>query len=240
MSIKQSRGVLLGLAVVLAVVPVAAQAPDCTGISGVHNSDPDLDGELTTVLIASGLTLPLYVTSPPGDMDRLFIVEQDGRIKILRDGAILATLFLDISAITQSPEDSGGISGYSGNPGTNFGQNCNACHGGGVPPTVTLSGPTTVSPGSLTTYTLTLTGGQQTTGGLGVSVTRGELAAIDTAGDGRECLARSEAIQDQGEDGRTDRPLSVDAPPAVAARAADRRAVHRHHVFRMVRAKDRA
>jgi hypothetical protein len=74
---------------------------------------------------------------------------------------------------------SGGISGYSGNPGTNFGENCNACHGGGVPPTVTLSGPTTVPPGSVTTYSLTLTGGQQITGGLGVSVTRGTLAVID-------------------------------------------------------------
>jgi len=38
---------------------------------------------LTTVRVASGLTDPIYVTHPPGDFDRVFIVEQLGRIRIL-------------------------------------------------------------------------------------------------------------------------------------------------------------
>jgi glucose/arabinose dehydrogenase len=105
MSIKASRLALAGLAAFLVVVPAAAQAPDCTGISAVHNTDPDLDGELTTVVVASGFQLPLYVTSPPGDVHRLFVVEQDGTIKIIRDGVVLATPFLDVSAITYSPSD---------------------------------------------------------------------------------------------------------------------------------------
>jgi glucose/arabinose dehydrogenase len=105
MSIKASKFALLALAAALAAVPAAAQAPDCTGISTVHNTDPDLDGELATVLVASGLLRPLFVTSPPGDTDRLFIVEQDGLIKILRDGVVLGTPFLDVSAITLSPGD---------------------------------------------------------------------------------------------------------------------------------------
>lgn len=107
MSIKASKFALFVLAAVLAAVPAAAQAPDCTGISGVHNTDPDLEGELIAVMVASGFQLPLYVTSPPGDTDRLFIVEQDGLIKILRDGVVLATPFLDVSAITLSPADGG-------------------------------------------------------------------------------------------------------------------------------------
>lgn len=48
-------------------------------------------------LVAEGLENPVYLTTPPGD-DRLFVVEQPGRIRIVRDGALLATPFLDIAA----------------------------------------------------------------------------------------------------------------------------------------------
>jgi glucose/arabinose dehydrogenase len=57
--------------------------------------------------VASGLDNPLYAISPPGDADRLFIVEQGGRIKILRDGAILQTPFLDVSALTNGAHEQG-------------------------------------------------------------------------------------------------------------------------------------
>lgn len=40
---------------------------------------------------------PLYVTSPPGDASRLFVVEQPGRIRVIRGGRKLSTPFLDIS-----------------------------------------------------------------------------------------------------------------------------------------------
>ena len=53
---------------------------------------------LTTVRVASGLNQPLYVTHAPGDAERIFIVEQGGRIKILRDGLIVPTPFLNISS----------------------------------------------------------------------------------------------------------------------------------------------
>lgn len=48
--------------------------------------------------IASGLSSPLYLTAPPGDLSRLFIVEQTGAIRIVKDGTLLPTPFLDISA----------------------------------------------------------------------------------------------------------------------------------------------
>jgi len=111
MSVKALRLVLLALVAMLTVVPVAAQAPDCTGISDASDFDgpavSNFNGQLTTVLVASGLLRPLFVSSPPGDVDRLFIVEQDGLIKILRDGVVLGTPFLDLSAITHSPVDAG-------------------------------------------------------------------------------------------------------------------------------------
>ncbi len=49
-------------------------------------------------LIASGLNSALYLTTPPGDLSRLFIVEQTGTIRIVKDGALLPTPFLDITA----------------------------------------------------------------------------------------------------------------------------------------------
>ncbi len=62
---------------------------------------------LTTVRAASGLSQPLYVTHAPGDRDRVFIVEQGGRIKILRDGLILPIPFLNISSLISSGGERG-------------------------------------------------------------------------------------------------------------------------------------
>ena len=45
--------------------------------------------------VASGIPSPVYLTAPVGD-PRLFIVEQQGRIRIVQDGALLPTPFLDI------------------------------------------------------------------------------------------------------------------------------------------------
>jgi glucose/arabinose dehydrogenase len=47
--------------------------------------------------IASGLSSPLYLTAPPGD-PRLFIVQQTGAIRVVQDGALLPTPFLDLSS----------------------------------------------------------------------------------------------------------------------------------------------
>jgi glucose/arabinose dehydrogenase len=47
--------------------------------------------------VATSLSSPLYLTTPPGDLNRLFIVEQTGAIRVVRDGALLPTSFLNIS-----------------------------------------------------------------------------------------------------------------------------------------------
>jgi glucose/arabinose dehydrogenase len=40
---------------------------------------------------------PVFLTAPPGDRSRLFVVEQGGRVVIVRDGKKLAQPFLDVS-----------------------------------------------------------------------------------------------------------------------------------------------
>jgi glucose/arabinose dehydrogenase len=53
---------------------------------------------LTTTVVASGLSSPLFVTAPPGDQQRIFIVEQTGRIKIIKNGNPLITPFLNLQS----------------------------------------------------------------------------------------------------------------------------------------------
>jgi glucose/arabinose dehydrogenase len=48
---------------------------------------------------------PLYVTSPPGDRSRQFVVEQGGRVMVVRGGRKLRTPFLDIrNQVTEGSE----------------------------------------------------------------------------------------------------------------------------------------
>lgn len=55
--------------------------------------------------IASGLSSPTDIVAAPGDAARLFVVEQAGRIRILRDGLVVPTPFLDLTnKTTQSGE----------------------------------------------------------------------------------------------------------------------------------------
>jgi glucose/arabinose dehydrogenase len=65
---------------------------------------------LTTTRVASGLSMPVFVTAPPGDTSRLFIVEQGtngtASIKILdlSTNTVLGTPFLTISGIATGGE----------------------------------------------------------------------------------------------------------------------------------------
>ncbi|MGK2963647.1 MAG: PQQ-dependent sugar dehydrogenase [Gemmatimonadaceae bacterium] len=69
----------------------------CTNGAGPE-SPPPTGGEIELRLqeVASGLSSPVYVTAPADDA-RLFVVEQQGRIRIIENGQLLATPFLDIS-----------------------------------------------------------------------------------------------------------------------------------------------
>src|SRR4051812_35384343 len=53
---------------------------------------------------------PVYVTAPPADTHRLFVVEQAGRIRVVKDGHELSAPFLDISSQVQSGGERGLLS----------------------------------------------------------------------------------------------------------------------------------
>ena len=56
--------------------------------------------------VASGLADPLFVTAPSGD-SRLFVVEQSGRIRVLRGGRLLPKSFLDLTSSVRSGGERG-------------------------------------------------------------------------------------------------------------------------------------
>jgi glucose/arabinose dehydrogenase len=53
---------------------------------------------------------PVYVTAPPGDRRRIFVVEQGGTVRIVRGGRKLDRPFLDVSAQISSGGERGLLS----------------------------------------------------------------------------------------------------------------------------------
>lgn len=61
-------------------------------------------------IVATGLSRPVYLTHAGDGSGRLFILEQKGRIRVVKDGILLDEPFLDISQIV----DAGALSGLRG------------------------------------------------------------------------------------------------------------------------------
>lgn len=60
--------------------------------------------------ITTALTSPVYATAPPGDLTRLFVVEQRGTIRIVRNNTLLTAPFLDIRTVVKSGGEQGLLS----------------------------------------------------------------------------------------------------------------------------------
>src|SRR5437868_4421997 len=89
----------------LAAVMVVSCAPGHRAVAATWQRSSGLALEV----VAEGLDAPVHVASPPGD-PRLFIVEQPGRIRIVKDGRLLATPFLDIRPRVRSGGERGLLS----------------------------------------------------------------------------------------------------------------------------------
>jgi glucose/arabinose dehydrogenase len=68
----------------------------CAGSAGAASLD----------LVATGFKKPVFVTSDPANPDRLFVVERDGAIQLVENGAVRP--FADLSAVV-SPDGEGGL-----------------------------------------------------------------------------------------------------------------------------------
>ncbi len=84
---------------------------DCNNNGVPDECETFADEGIRTVLIASGLDAPVCLTAPPGDSTRLFICEQNtGRVRIIKDGSVLATPFLDVGSLASSGGERGLLS----------------------------------------------------------------------------------------------------------------------------------
>ena len=107
------KAIRIALLIAVAIPIALGRAQDeASGvvISRDHGPDP---AAIKLTQIASGFTRPLYVTHAADGSDRIFLVEQVGKIWILKDGLLLEQPFLDIEdlispgAITQSFSEQG-------------------------------------------------------------------------------------------------------------------------------------
>jgi glucose/arabinose dehydrogenase len=103
------------------LAPVLLLAAACSDHTGPRppredSGPPPPDGapSLTYQTVSSELAFPVDLTSPPRD-PRLFVVERAGRIRIIRDGALLPDPFLDIAARVSSTRE-GGLLGIAFDP----------------------------------------------------------------------------------------------------------------------------
>ena len=69
-------------------------------------SGPPVGTGARLLQVAAGLSVPLYLTAPPGDA-RLFIVEKTGGIRIVKEQALLEQPFLDLSAQVSTGSEQG-------------------------------------------------------------------------------------------------------------------------------------
>ena len=78
-------------------LPVSLSAA-CSDDAGTPGEPPAGTVPVGLQEVASGLSFPLYLTAPVGDPSRLFIVEKGGAIRVIKEGALVPTPFLDLTA----------------------------------------------------------------------------------------------------------------------------------------------
>jgi hypothetical protein len=83
----------------LACADGAGPSPEPTAPSGSCAAGTPVSGvpSLSARLVVSGLRQPFDLQSVAGDRERLYLVEQGGRIRVLRNGQLQAAVFLDVS-----------------------------------------------------------------------------------------------------------------------------------------------
>ncbi len=100
------------LLLISSVLLLAVLLPSCGG----GGSTPTLtSSNLVLNKLVSGLTNPLGLEKPPGDA-RLFVVEQPGTIRIIKNGALLSGNFLDIRNLVNFDGAEQGLLGMAFHP----------------------------------------------------------------------------------------------------------------------------
>src|SRR5215470_5444464 len=90
---------------VLGVLIIAGCGGGSSSTSSMPPPPPTLQVELVNV--ASGFTTPLDIEQPGDGSGRLFVVEQGGTIRIIQNGNLVATPYLDVTSLIVSGGEEG-------------------------------------------------------------------------------------------------------------------------------------
>jgi glucose/arabinose dehydrogenase len=109
-----------GIALALAACGAGSGGGSAAGNSGsdARAASTSTPAKTATAAAATGVKLvgvgsfhaPLYVTAPPADRRRIFVVEQGGTIRVIRGGKRLARPFLDIRSLVTAGGEQGLLS----------------------------------------------------------------------------------------------------------------------------------
>ncbi|NUM56869.1 MAG: PQQ-dependent sugar dehydrogenase, partial [Candidatus Hydrogenedentes bacterium] len=77
---------------------------------------PSFAVPIASQFVADGFTRPVFVCSPPGDASRLLVVELGGKIKLIKNGSVQTTPFLDITTKVNQGRDERGLLGLAFHP----------------------------------------------------------------------------------------------------------------------------
>ena len=102
-----AAAVLVGLAVLFTSSP-SPQTADA--IRGGRHGSAARPPSVTLRQLPFTFDQPLYVTAPPGDTTRLFVVEKTGVIRVVKNGSLLPAPFLDISGLVSGGGEQGLLS----------------------------------------------------------------------------------------------------------------------------------
>ena len=70
--------------------------------------------QVSTVPFVSGLDRPVYMVPAPGSPEQMFVIEQEGAIRVIDNGVLLPTPFLDIDPIVVGGTNGGNEQGMLG------------------------------------------------------------------------------------------------------------------------------
>lgn len=77
---------------------------------------PDVSGVTATSIADHSFERPVYLTQPPGEDDKLYVLEKDGRILVVEAGEVLEEPFMDIRDLVGTGHNERGLLGLAFHP----------------------------------------------------------------------------------------------------------------------------
>lgn len=95
--------------------PIADATTSANDAGVVLRCDPVSGTDIALHEVVRGLHAPLFLTAPADD-ERLFVIEQPGKIRIIENAALVTTPFLDIQNIVRDTGNEQGLLGLAFHP----------------------------------------------------------------------------------------------------------------------------